>query len=357
MHDTSLTFPTIRRRAGTSPVLALGNFDGLHRGHMKIIDRVRRRAGERGGTPAAMTFDPHPPRVLRPDKAPPLLMTTEQKLEALGRAGMQGVAVVRFTHELSLWDPETFVRTVLVEWLHVVEVWVGANFLFGHDRAGTFSVLRTLGARYGFRAEKIDPVRYKDFVVSSTRVRRLVAEGRVDEAAALLGHHYFIDGTVVARRRPRPRASGFRRRTSRPPTSWCRRPACTRRPRPSTASSMPSVTNIGMRPDVRRRRSRRWSRRTCFDIDRDLYDADVRLSFVQRLRDERAFPDVDALRAQIDADCRSARAAVRPHFAVESFLCQSRRGRANRASSCGCRCPHRGSSARSGWNWPTKVAE
>jgi riboflavin kinase/FMN adenylyltransferase len=134
-----------------SPVLALGNFDGLHRGHAKIIDRVRRRAGERGGTPAAMTFDPHPPRVVRPDKAPALLMTTEQRLEALGRAGMQGVAVVRFTHEMSGWDPETFVRTVLVEWLHVVEVWVGANFLFGHDRAGTFSVLRTLGARYGTR--------------------------------------------------------------------------------------------------------------------------------------------------------------------------------------------------------------
>ena len=94
--------------------MALGNFDGLHRGHMKIIDRVRRRAGERGGTPAAMTFDPHPSRVLRPDKAPPLLMTGGQKLEALG------------------------VRTVLVEWLHVSEVWVGANFLFGHDRAGTF---------------------------------------------------------------------------------------------------------------------------------------------------------------------------------------------------------------------------
>ena len=124
------------------PVIALGNFDGLHRGHMKIIDRVRRRAGERAGTPAAMTFDPHPSRVLRPDKAPPLLMTTEQKLEALGRAGMQGIAVVRFTHELSTWDPERFVRTVLVEWLHVAEVWVGANFLFGHDRAGTFSVLR-----------------------------------------------------------------------------------------------------------------------------------------------------------------------------------------------------------------------
>ncbi len=288
-----------------SPVLALGNFDGLHRGHAKIIDRVRRRAGERGGTPAAMTFDPHPPRVVRPDKAPALLMTTEQRLEALGRAGMQGVAVVRFTREMSGWDPETFVRTVLVEWLHVVEVWVGANFLFGHDRAGTFSVLRTLGARYGFRAEKIDAVRYKDFVVSSTRIRRLIAEGRVDEAGALLGHHYFIDGTVVhgdARGREIgfPTANLESANELLPPTGVY-----------ATAAAVggiehPSVTNIGTRPTFGGAGAIRVETHL-LDGSRDLYDANLRLSFVQRLRDERAFPDVDALRAQIDADCRAAR--------------------------------------------------
>ncbi len=288
-----------------NPVLALGNFDGLHRGHMKIIDRVRRRAGERGGTPAAMTFDPHPPRVLRPDKAPPLLMTKAQKIEALSRSGMQGIAVVRFTRELSQWDPETFVRAVLVEWLHVVEVSVVANSLFGHDRAGNYSVLRSLGARHGFRAEKIDPVRYKDFVVSSTRVRRLLAEGRVDEAAALLGHHYFIDGRV-ARGAGRGRELGF-------PTANLETANELLPPAgvyATTASIdgvlQPSVTNIGLRP-------------TFGDVDRitvethvldgapDLYDRTVRLSFVQRLRDERAFADADALAAQIDADCRSAR--------------------------------------------------
>jgi riboflavin kinase/FMN adenylyltransferase len=287
-----------------NPVLALGNFDGLHRGHMKILDRVRRRAGERGGTPAAMTFDPHPPRVVRPDKAPPLLMTTTQKLEALQRAGMQGVAVVRFSPEMALWDPETFVRTVLVEWLRVVEVWVGANFLFGHDRAGTFSVLRALGSRYGFRAEKIDPVRYKEFVVSSTRVRRLVTEGRVDEAGALLGHHYFIDGAVV-RGAGRGRELGF-------PTANLATdnellpPAGVYATMVSIGGiAFPAVTNIGVRP-------------TFGDVDqvqvethvlgqqRDLYDSRVRLSFVQRLRDERKFPDVDALKAQIEADCRAA---------------------------------------------------
>src|SRR5215207_4471343 len=179
------------------PVIALDNFDGLHRGHLRIIERVRRAAAEHGGTPMAMTFDPHPPRVVRPDKAPPLLMTTAQRLEALEHAGISCVAVVRFTLEMSRWDPETFVRTVLVNWLRVAEVWVGANFLFGHERSGNFSLLRMLGQRYGFRAEKIDPVRYKDFVVSSTRIRRLVSEGRVDEAGALLGHGFYIDGTVV----------------------------------------------------------------------------------------------------------------------------------------------------------------
>jgi riboflavin kinase/FMN adenylyltransferase len=287
-----------------NPVLALGNFDGLHRGHMKIIDRVRRRAGERAGTPCAMTFDPHPPRVVRPDKAPPLLMTTSQRLEALSRAGMQGVAVVHFTRELSQWDPETFVRVVLVEWLRVVEVWVGANFLFGHDRAGTFTVLRGLGARYGFRAEKIDPVRYKDFVLSSTRVRRLVAEGRVDEAGVLLGHHYFIDGTVVAGAR-RGRELGF-------PTANLETDNELVPPQGVYATmatidgvALPSVTNIGVRPTFGGG-DRTHIETHLLGVSRDLYERRVRLSFVQRLRDERAFPDVDALKAQIDADCRAA---------------------------------------------------
>jgi riboflavin kinase/FMN adenylyltransferase len=272
---------------------------------MKIIDRVRRRAGERGGTPAAMTFDPHPPRIVRPDKAPALLMTKAQRLESLERAGMQGVAVVRFTEDLSHWDPETFVRTVLVDWLHVVEVWVGANFLFGHARAGNYSVLRTLGARNGFRAEKIDPVRYKDFVVSSTRIRRLVSEGRVDEAAALLGHHYFIDG-VVTKGAGRGRTIGFP--TANLGTENELIPPAGVYATTTTIDGVvhPSITNIGTRPtfgDV----DHTVVESHVFDMDRDLYDMAVRLSFVQRLRDERPFPDVDALRAQIEADCRSAR--------------------------------------------------
>ena len=286
-------------------MLALGNFDGLHRGHAKIIDRVRRRAGERGGTPAAMTFDPHPPRVVRPDKAPPLIMTEAQKLEALEAAGVQGTAIVRFTPELSRWDPEMFVRTVLVDWLHVSEVWVGANFLFGRDRAGNFSLLRTLGARYGFKAEKIDPVRYKDFVVSSTRVRRLVSEGRMDEAGALLGHEYFLDGTVM-RGDQRGRTLGF------PTANLCTDNellpphgvyATTARVGETVYAS---VTNIGTRPTVDQS-GRTVIETHIFDLDKDLYGSTIRVGFVQRLRDERAFESLDLLRAQIDADCRRAR--------------------------------------------------
>jgi len=287
------------------PVLALGNFDGMHRGHLKIIERVRRGAEERGATAVAMTFDPHPSKIVRPDKAPPLLMTNEQKLEALARGGMHGVAIVRFTPELAQWDPETFVRTVLVEWLHVAEVWVGANFLFGHDRAGTFSMLRTLGARYGFRAEKIDPVRYKEFVVSSTRIRRLITEARVDEAGALLGHHYMIAGAVV-KGEQRGRDLGF------PTANVCAENELVP-PRGVYATTAildgvayPSVTNIGTRPTFESG-DETVIETHVLDFDKDLYGARLRLGFVQRLRDEKKFDGVDALKAQIGADRASAR--------------------------------------------------
>ncbi len=287
------------------PVLALGNFDGVHRGHRKILDRVKRVADERAATAVVMTFDPHPPRVVRPDKAPPLLMTTPQRLEAIGAAGLHGAAIVRFTLELSRWDPETFVRTVLVDWLRVAEVWVGANFLFGHDRTGNFTLLRELGSRFGFRAEKIDPVRYKDFVVSSTRIRRLVGEGRVDEAGALLGHQYFIDGQVV-RGDGRGRTIGF-------PTANLHTENELLPPHGVYATTATiggvvfrSVTNIGVRPTVDAS-GRTSIEAHVFDLDRDLYETELRLGFVQRLRDERAFESIDALRAQIGADCDRAR--------------------------------------------------
>ena len=315
-HDTHnpdpveiIHFPDDRTPASWhQPVLALGNFDGVHRGHAKVIELVRRRADERGVTAVALTFDPHPSRIVRKDKAPPLLMTGAQKFAALGDAGIAGIAVVRFTQALSRWEPEAFVRAVLVEWLRVSEVWVGANFLFGHDRAGNFSVLRSLGARYGFRAEKIDPVRYREFVVSSTRVRRLVAEGRVDEAGALLGHHYMLEGTVT-RGAGRGRQLGF-------PTANLSTDNELFPPNGVYATAVlmdgeihASVTNVGVRPTFGA--SGPMVESHIFDVDRDLYGCRIRVAFVQRLRDELAFSDGDALRVQIARDCDEARALFR----------------------------------------------
>jgi riboflavin kinase/FMN adenylyltransferase len=285
------------------PVVAVGNFDGLHRGHLKIIDRVCRQAGEHALTPLVLTFDPHPPRVVRPDKAPLLLMTQAQKLQAIREAGIRDIAVVRFTHEVSQWAPERFVEAVLVDWLRASEVWVGGNFLFGRDRLGNFTLLRALGQQYGFRTEKIDPVRYKDFVVSSTRARRLVAEGRVDEAGALLGHPFTLAGCVVdgdgrGRTLGFPTANIATENELLPPHGVYA--TVTR-----VGSAMhASVTNIGVRPTFGAGHSIETH---LLDVDVDLYGAPVGLAFVMRLRDERAFADTAALQAQIAADCARAR--------------------------------------------------
>ena len=261
-------------------------------------------ASERGGTSVVLTFDPHPPRVLRPDKAPPLLMTPAQKQEALERAGVQGLALVRFTEELSRWEPEVFVRRVLVDWLRIAEVWVGADFLFGRDRSGNFSLLRTLGQQYGFRVEKIDPIRYKDFVVSSTRIRRLVSEGRVEEAGALLGRHFAIEGIVVEGAR-RGRELGF-------PTANLTSDNELLPPNGVYATFgtirgvvHPGVTNVGVRPTFDGPPAVHVETHV-LGFSGDLYGQRLELAFVQRLRDERRFPDVDALREQIAADVRRA---------------------------------------------------
>ena len=199
-------FPDDARPARwTQPVLALGNFDGVHRGHRKILDRVRRVAAERGATSVVMTFDPHPPRVVRPDKAPPLLMTTAQKLEAIAdapasrarrssasrrscRAGIPRRSCGRCS-STGCASPRS----------GSAPIFSSATIAPATSRCCGRSAPAT-----GSEPEKIDPVRYKDFVVSSTRIRRLVSEGRVDEAGALLGHSVLHRRHGGARRPARP---------------------------------------------------------------------------------------------------------------------------------------------------------
>jgi riboflavin kinase/FMN adenylyltransferase len=283
--------------------VALGNFDGLHRGHQKLIDEVRRQARERAGTSVAMIFDPHPPRVLRPDKAPPLLMTLEQKLEAFERAGVDAVAIVRFTPELSQWEPELFVETVLLDWIRAAEVWVGANFLFGRERSGTFTLLRALGEDRGFHVENIEPVRYKDFVVSSTRIRRLVAEGRVDEAGSLLGHHYFVDGTVV-HGDGRGRELGFPTANLRTENELL--------PANGIYATMAivadvchrAVTSLGVRPTIGD--GPHTIETFILQGAHELYGARMRVAFVKWLRPELKFEGLEALKAQMAKDVAEA---------------------------------------------------
>lgn len=288
------------------PVLALGNFDGLHLGHMRILEQVVRTAREQAATPLLLTFDPHPTRVVRPEHAPRLLMTLRQKLEVAARAGIDGAAVVRFTYDVASWDPETFVRLVLADWLHVSEVWVGANFLFGHDRSGNFEKLRELGGRYGFSARKIEPVLYKESVVSSSRVRNLVTEGRMAEATDLLGRPYFLDGTVVhglqrGRQLGYPTANLNSANELTPPNG-----VYTTR---STVDDVvyPSVTSIGIRPTFHEP-SAIVVETYLLDVERDLYGKRLRVEFLERIREELAFSSVDELKVYIAADCDHARA-------------------------------------------------
>jgi riboflavin kinase/FMN adenylyltransferase len=295
-----------------SPALALGNFDGLHRGHLALLEQVRRSAQERSVTPVALTFDPHPMRVVKPDRAPRLLMTEGQKLAGLERAGMQGVAIVRFTSEVAQWAPEVFVQRVLAEWLHVSDVWVGATFLFGHNRAGDYALLQALGPRLGFRADKIDPVRYENEVVSSSRIRLLVSEGRVDEAAGLLGRHYDIEGEVVTGD-GRGRVLGFPTANIRTPNELVPRQGvyATVARIGADPTPYPSVTNIGDRPTFGAGHGESIETHLLAG-GRTLYGELLRVAFVRRLREERKFASVEDLVAQIEVDCRDARAWLDP---------------------------------------------
>lgn len=251
-----------------------------------------------------VTFNPHPPRVVRPDKAPPLLMTLEQKIEACELAGIQAVAVVEFTSDMARWEPERFVDTVLVDWLRVSEVWVGANFVFGRDRHGTFTLLKALGEDRGFRAEMIEPVRFKDFVVSSTRIRHLVADGRVEEAGALLGRPYALDGIVV-HGDGRGRDLGYP--TANLDTTNEQLPAFGIYATIAIVDhvSYPAVTSVGIRPTIGDNRV--TVETYLLDASMDLYGKQMRVAFVRWLREERKFESLEALTTAIGQDCQAAR--------------------------------------------------
>jgi len=193
---------------------------------------------------------------------------------------------------------------VLIDWLKVSEVWVGANFLFGRDRSGTFTLLKALGEDRGFRVDKIDPVRFKDFVVSSTRVRHLIGEGRVDEAGALLGRHYVLDGVVV-------HGDGRGRELGYPTANLETRnellPAYGIYATIAVIDQVfyPAVTSVGIRPTIGDNRV--MIETYLLDASMDLYGKPMRVAFVRWLREEQKFESLEMLTTQIGADCEAAR--------------------------------------------------
>jgi riboflavin kinase/FMN adenylyltransferase len=286
------------------PVVALGNFDGVHLGHRSIVQRAIARARAAAGTAFVLTFYPTPAKVLAPERAPRLILTPEDKLELLRRSGIDGVIVADFTPELSRLAPADFVREYLLGKLGARAVVVGHSVSFGHKRAGNAEVMVELGRKMGFETEVVGPITVDGAEVSSTRIRQLIMAGELPEAAKLLGRDHFVSGTVV-RGRERGRTIGFPTANINSATE-CLPPDGVYATRLVLADgAFASITNIGMRPTFAE--VARTIEAHVFDFDRDIYGAKVRLDLVERIRGERKFDSGQALAEQIAQDLKRAR--------------------------------------------------
>jgi len=294
-------------RGWPETAVAVGNFDGVHRGHQALVAPGVRDARAAAGTSVVLTFDPHPSRVLSPDRAPASLMTLDQKAEILGSLGVDRLAVLPFTRELSRREPEEFAREILQGMLGARVVVVGSSFRFGRARAGDLQTLRRLGEELGFRVHGLRPVMSQGGPVSSTRIREALARGAVDAARDFLGRPFFVDGVVVE-------GAGRGRQLGIPTANlkvineivpgggvyacWC-----SVHGEPSLKH--PAAVNIGRRPTFGEGTTTVEAH--LLDFSGNLYGRTLRLEFQQRLREERTFPGPEALVAQIRSDLDEAR--------------------------------------------------
>lgn len=298
--------------------VTLGNFDGVHRGHQAVLAELVMRARADGVPAVAVTFEPHPLAVLRPDAAPPMVGTLTQRLELLEAADLDAVLVMEFTHELAAWTPEQFVRRVFCRGLHARVVVVGQDTRFGARNAGDVTTLRELGADCGFdvvvvndrgdRADATEATRW-----SSSQVRRLVAEGDVALAAHVLGRHHEVAGVVVHGDH-RGRSLGY------PTANLCQDPEglipadgvyagwlvrCAA-PADDPDRRMPAAISIGTNPtfDGHQRRVEAY---VLDRLDLDLYGERVSMEFVERLRPTYKFSGVEELLEVMAGDVRQSR--------------------------------------------------
>jgi riboflavin kinase / FMN adenylyltransferase len=288
-------------------VATVGMFDGVHRGHRALLDRVASEAAARGVAAAAVTFDRHPLAVLRPGSEPPLLTTLDRKVELLGQAGMQVVLVLEFTRELSEVGAETFADQVLFQGLAARAVVVGENFRFGHKAAGDPALLASLGRPRGIDVVAVPLHHDGDQVVSSTRVRSELAAGDVAAAAASLGRPYAVEGeVVVGDRRGRPLLGV--------PTANLEVPPGIALPADGVYAGhltddqdgepRPAAISVGTNPQFG---TDHRVEAHVLDFDADLYGHRVSVSFAHHLRGQAVFADTEELAAQIRADIDQAR--------------------------------------------------
>ncbi len=304
------------------PVATIGNFDGVHLGHQQLMRDLVARAARVSGTSTVITFHPHPLQVLVPNNAPRQIQTLEQKLATIGSLGIQLVVVIPFDMDLARTSARDFATGILCDKLHLKEIYVGPNFAFGHRREGSFKLLKEIGEERGFTVGKIPQVQFRGSRVSSTAIRQALISGQVGLARRLLRRPYSMDGKVV---HGSATGGGIKVPTANLETkndliprrgvyvSFLTVDGLRRR----------GVSNVGVRPTVTGADSSApVSIEThVFDFDEDLYGRGVTLEYLVRLRDERRFPNVGALAAQIQTDVRRARRYFRLlEFAVPTVM-------------------------------------
>lgn len=293
---------SIEELAGTldGACVTIGNFDGVHLGHRKLLARTRDKARAHGRVSVAVTFDPHPMRVLAGPDTPPFITLTPQKLELIAAVGLDITLVLEFTRAMATLEPDAFVRAYLLEGLRMRDLVIGYDYAFGKGRRGDYDMLAAMGRREGFSVERIGPVMIGDAVVSSTRIRDLVQAGKVFDARELLGRFYVVRGRVEKGRDRGGRLLGCPTANVRLDDELCPAMGVYAVWAEVDGRVRPAVANIGYNPtfgnDVQSVEVH------ILDFDSDIYDREMRVHFVQRLRSEKKFDGLDALKAQIDKD-------------------------------------------------------
>ena len=281
-------------------MLTLGVFDGLHLGHQLIMRAVVERARATNAIPTVITFDPHPRAVLHPVSAPPLLQTFDQKLEAFGVLGIEQAIVIRFDAEFAQIHAEEFLREVVRERLQAKEVYLGRGFAFGRNREGNIELLKAVSEQLGFHADEVAEVRLRGQRISSSRIRELLAEGRVNLARRMLGRPYGVEGRVV-RGDERGRTLGFPTANVQPQNRVIPRHGVYVTATLIEGTWRRSVTNVGTRPTFESDAAPSVETYV-MNWQGDLYGDVVRVRFLHRLRAERKFASVAQLKTQIEQD-------------------------------------------------------